>query len=156
MRFLLVIKLDRSGLCLKRLREILQFQQKHYDNLKRQRILQAWASFPKLSGTCYFSLVQVIGPFSQLVADGKSSESFCVRKQFTLTVEEFALGVRFSCCRVLSMMLCEVRDEKYPELQDIFHNVPRRILPTNGNGKCALHARFGVVAADGFLQVENV
>ena len=53
-------------------------------------------------------------------------------------------------------MLCEVRDDEYPELQDMFHNVPHSIVPTNGNGKCALHARFGVVAANGVLEVQNV
>ena len=53
-------------------------------------------------------------------------------------------------------MLCEVQDEKYPELEGIFHNVRHTVMPTNGNGKCALHARFGVVAANGFLDVQNV
>ena len=53
-------------------------------------------------------------------------------------------------------MLCEVQDENYPELEGLFHNVPHRIMPTNGNGKCALHARFGVIAADGLLEVQNV
>ena len=71
-------------------------------------------------------------------------------------ISVYSLYITFSCCKVLKMMLCDVRDDKYPELQDMFHDVPHRIVPTNGNGKCALHARFGVVAADGLLQVQNV
>ena len=53
-------------------------------------------------------------------------------------------------------MLCDFQDSEFPELEPIFHNVAHRILPTNGNGKCALHARFGVVAGNGFLEVQNV
>ena len=53
-------------------------------------------------------------------------------------------------------MLCDFQDSDFPELEPLFHNVAHCILPTNGNGKCALHARFGVVAANGLLEVQNV